>query len=117
MKIAVIGAGSIGSRHARILYELGHEVIVVSSHNKSGNYRTVRDALKQDRYEYIVIASKTSHHKSDLEELSSTGFAGKVLVEKPLFASTAKIQTNEFNLAAVGYNLRRALLRSSTCAA
>ena len=106
MKIAVIGAGSIGSRHARILYELGHEVIVVSSHSESGNYRTIRDALKQDQCEYIVIASKTSQHSSDLKELSSAGFAGKVLVEKPLFASTEKIQTNEFNLAGVGYNLR-----------
>lgn len=106
VKIAVIGAGSIGSRHARILYELGHEVIVVSSHTESGNYRTISDALKQDQYEYIVIASKTSQHSSDLKELSSAGFAGKVLVEKPLFASTEKIQTNEFNLAGVGYNLR-----------
>ena len=106
VKVAVIGAGSIGSRHARILNELGHQVIVVSSHAQFGNHQRIRDALKQDQYEYVVVASKTSQHNSDLKELLSAGFAGKVLVEKPLFASTEKIQTNEFNLAAVGYNLR-----------
>lgn len=110
MKVAVIGAGSIGSRHSRILQNLNHEVVVVSSRvdGQSGNikYKSVSDALKSEQFEYVVVASKTSQHFSDLKQLCNSTFTGRVLIEKPLFTTTEKLVKNNFEFAAVGYNLR-----------
>jgi predicted dehydrogenase len=110
VKIAVIGAGSIGSRHARILQDLKHEVVIVSSHINSqlgtAKYKSISDALKHDQFEYVVVASKTSQHLNDLNELCNAKFAGSVLIEKPLFASSHRVAKNNFEFAGVGYNLR-----------
>ena len=106
MKIAVIGAGSIGSRHVQILRDLRHEVVVVSRQSGAGKYEKISDALKHEKFEYVVIASKTSQHVDDLRELSASKFPGKVLVEKPILNSLKKLPKNSFDFAAVGYNLR-----------
>ena len=106
MKIAIVGAGSIGSRHAQILRDLRHEVVVVSRRSGAGKYEKISNALKHEKFEYVVVASKTSQHFNDLRELSASKFCGKVLVEKPILTSLKKLPKNNFDFAAVGYNLR-----------
>lgn len=107
MKALVVGYGSIGSRHARLLTALGCEVAAVSSRNIDFpvHYRTLADALAWQP-EYVVIANRTSQHYKTLTELAERGFTGTVLVEKPLSHEEDKLPSQEFKRAFVGYNLR-----------
>ena len=106
VKVAVVGAGSIGQRHQRLLQELGHEVVVVSKSSKSAKYKSLTDALTQENFEYVVLASPTSQHFADLRVLIEKNFVGSVLVEKPIFDRSEKLKPNRFKFLAVGYNLR-----------
>ena len=106
VKVAVVGAGSIGQRHQRLLQELGHEVVVVSKSSKSAKYKSLTDALAQENFEYVVLASPTSQHFEDLRVLIERNFIGSVLVEKPIFDRSEKLKPNRFRFLAVGYNLR-----------
>jgi predicted dehydrogenase len=106
VKVAVVGAGSIGQRHQRLIQELGHEVDVISKSSKSAKYKSLSDALAQENFEYVVLASQTSQHFADLSVLIEKNFVGSVLVEKPIFDRSEKLKPNRFKLLAVGYNLR-----------
>ena len=106
MKVAVVGTGSIGQRHQRLLQELGHKVVVISKNSKSMKYKSLTDALAQENFEYVVLASQTSQHFADLSVLVKKNFTGYVLVEKPIFSRPEKLKLNRFKLFAVGYNLR-----------
>ncbi|MFC4161596.1 Gfo/Idh/MocA family protein [Chitinimonas lacunae] len=111
MKALVIGQGSIGQRHARLLGELGLAVATVSGRAEvgPGRYRELSAALDDWQPDYVVVANDTADHASTLNSLA--GFAGLVLVEKPLFAQVAPLPTGLRGF--VGYNLRfHPLLRS-----
>ncbi len=106
MKVAIVGAGSIGLRHRKILDGLNHEVVLISRHDPSAKYKSLDGALVNENFDYVVIASETSRHSDDLNSLINNKFAGRVLVEKPLFAKSSRLQENVFTAAAVGYNMR-----------
>ena len=106
MNVAVVGAGSIGSRHQRILKQLGHQVSVVSANSPDADFRSMSDALERESFDYVVIASQTSQHVIDLSALINNRFSGRVLIEKPLFEKLHTLEDNNFSFAAVGYNLR-----------
>ena len=106
MKVAIVGAGSIGLRHRKILDGLNHEVVLISRHDPSARYKSLDGALVHENFDYVVIASETSRHSDDLNSLVNNKFAGRVLVEKPLFAKKSHMKENVFALGAVGYNLR-----------
>lgn len=101
----VVGLGSIGTRHARVLRELGLRVATVSR-REGGDYGSITQAVAGAHPEYAVIATETARHADDLQELAQAGFHGKVLVEKPLFASPAPPPKYPFSHVSVGYNLR-----------
>ena len=103
----VIGYGSIGQRHARVLENLGFEVAVVSRRG-NGEGRIVYRDIPQELcgFGYAVVANETARHAVSLEELSRMGFRGRVLIEKPLFAVPTALAAYEFEKAGVGYNLR-----------
>ncbi|OIJ16785.1 oxidoreductase [Anaerobacillus alkalilacustris] len=108
MNCIVVGYGSIGQRHARILRELGCRVAVVSKRKIPFpfTYSTIKTALIQEKPDYIILANETFKHYASLKELTNFGFTGIILVEKPLFDMVKKIPKHTFSHAYVGYNLR-----------
>ena len=65
MKVAIVGAGSIGLRHRKILDGLNHEVVLISKHDPSAKYKSLDGALVGENFDYVVIASETSRHSDD----------------------------------------------------
>src|SRR5579871_5307487 len=94
----VIGYGSIGQRHARLLEELGVNTAIVSRRRLDDreSFAGLPEAVSAHKPELVVIANETSEHYSALAELGELGFAGSVLVEKPLFADLRPIPENNF---------------------
>ena len=101
----VIGYGSIGRRHARVLSELGCEVSVVSRRplDDVSRFADIAEAVKKMRPDYAVVANETSAHVAAVGALADAGFRGKLLIEKPLGGA---IRPHGFSLCAVAYNLR-----------
>jgi len=108
VKALVIGYGSIGQRHARILGELGCRVAVVSRRSIpfSPCFSTLKDGLTGWCPDYVVVASRTNEHLKSVQDLARYGFQGRVLMEKPLFDKVSEIPSHVFTHAAVAYNLR-----------
>ena len=104
----VIGFGSIGERHARILCALGCSVSVLSRREIDFPvvFHSIEEALLVAHPDYIVIANETNLHYETLLKLAEIGFKGTVLVEKPLFSNWVKFDSTPFLNVFVGYNLR-----------
>ena len=104
-KALVIGYGSIGRRHARILSEIGCEVAVVSRRTleEFARFADIAEAVEEVKPDYVVVANETSAHVAAVDALAGAGFRGKLLIEKPLGDTVAK---DGFALCAVAYNLR-----------
>jgi predicted dehydrogenase len=108
VKALVIGYGSIGARHARLLGELGCASAVVTRRQVdfSTVYPDIESALCGHRPDYVVVANATKQHHATLASLASAGFSGRVLVEKPLFENLLPLPVSRFQGIYVAYNLR-----------
>ncbi len=108
MKALVIGYGSIGQRHARLLDDADHDVAVVSRRpvDHPERFDTINAAVQAFRPDYAVIASKTVEHRDDIEALSLAGFQGQLLIEKPVYDHGAESPPESFAGIKVAYNLR-----------
>lgn len=108
LKAVVIGYGSIGARHARLLTELGCSTAVVSRRKVDFpvSYPGLIEALATGHPNYIVIANMTNQHHGTLSALAQLGYRGLVLVEKPLFSNWVEITPQPFRETFVAYNLR-----------
>ena len=108
MKALVIGYGSIGQRHARLLGEMGLDVAVVSRRDiEFANVASsIESALRDWQPQYVVIASQTHEHYDDLSRLAANGFNGTLLVEKPLFAVPTEIPRHAFAKVGIAYQMR-----------
>lgn len=104
--VVVVGRGSIGTRHQQVLTELGRDVVMVSRRAGPDCLPDLATALTRHQPDYVVIATETSEHARGLERLAAQDFRGRVLVEKPLFATPTPLPAHHFSALAVGYNLR-----------
>lgn len=102
----VVGQGSIGQRHARLLRDEGCAVSIVSAHEQDA-YQSLDKAFIGKSYDYVVISNETSKHFGTIAELKQLGFRGRLLVEKPIFAvSEGLFDERYFEALRVAYNLR-----------
>lgn len=108
MNVIVIGYGSIGSRHARLLGELGHHVAVVSARPVAvpNLFPDAATAIARHKPEYVVVANATQLHRDTLSTVRGLGYTGKVLIEKPVFDRYESVPAREAHNAFVAYNLR-----------
>ncbi len=108
MRALVIGFGSIGVRHSKILNELGCEVRLVSK-RKSKTYFCYDNFAKANldyKPEYIIVSNSTDKHYNTYLNIKNSEYDGLTLIEKPIFSKIPK----KFNFSAtstfVAYNLR-----------
>lgn len=108
MNVLIIGYGSIGARHARLLAELGCRTAVVSRREVDFpvSYLGLAEALAAESPDYVVIANATDQHHDALLTLARLGYTGSVLVEKPLFNDVVELSSLPFRKVFVAYNLR-----------
>jgi len=104
----VVGFGSIGERHAQVLSGMGLDVGVVSRRQVSGyqGFSGLEAALESLSPAYVVVADETARHGETVRRIGQSGYAGTVLVEKPLLSSPAPLPKSDFAAMAVGYQLR-----------
>lgn len=104
----VVGYGSAGARHVRLLRQMGCRTAVVSGRpvDVEPCYPTVPQALADIQPDYVVVATETSRHLPTLTALADADYRGIVLVEKPLFEQCHTLPDHQFAAAYVGYDLR-----------
>jgi CMP-N,N'-diacetyllegionaminic acid synthase len=109
--VLIIGYGSIGQRHYKILKKLNFfkEIFVLSKRkidtiNKKNLIKNIKD-VKYKNIGYVIIASRTEDHKFYIKEIERNFKNLIVIVEKPLLEKFKNIiaKKNQYH---VGYNLR-----------
>lgn len=100
----IVGYGSIGARHARILESLGCEIGVVSAREDVSypTWKTLGEALAAFEPTHILVAAETSRHVALYRELLS--HPASLLIEKPLFSELEDVPARDD--VYVAYNLR-----------
>tara|TARA_B100000767_G_scaffold275739_1_gene314893 strand:+ start:9513 stop:10412 length:900 start_codon:yes stop_codon:yes gene_type:complete len=107
----IIGYGSIGKRHHKILKKLNYfkKIFIQSKRNllikdKTVLIKNLKEAKDKD-IAYIVVASRTEDHLIHIKEIEKYYKNLNILVEKPIFEKFLNINVKK-NKYFVGYNLR-----------
>tara|TARA_B100001939_G_C16917353_1_gene607574 strand:+ start:580 stop:1473 length:894 start_codon:yes stop_codon:yes gene_type:complete len=109
MIILLVGFGSIGQRHYKILKKLKFlkSTYVLSKQKLPPNIQKCSDLseVRKINPDYVIIASPTNLHYQQLNYINNVLKNKKILVEKPIFHSLIKLKKLN-NKIYVGYNLR-----------
>jgi CMP-N,N'-diacetyllegionaminic acid synthase len=108
VKILLIGFGSIGSRHYKLLNKnLKVKKIDIVSGSKPGalfTHLTELNSAELANYDLFFICSETSLHEKQLQYIDKKVVNKVILIEKPLFSEkSCYVATNR---VLVAYNLR-----------
>ena len=107
-KVLIMGYGSIGQRHTKILSKIvGYKNVFIFSSKKIKKYifsNNLNEALNFNP-DYIVICTPTSDHIKKLKLIEKKLSKKVILVEKPLFSKN-EIFKSKNNKIFVGYNMR-----------
>jgi CMP-N,N'-diacetyllegionaminic acid synthase len=106
LKVLIIGYGSIGQKHAKILKKFNCKIKVLTKQKKIP-YTIINNKSEIIQYnpDYIIISNNTSKHVEYLNFLEKN-FSNKiVLTEKPISDKYKKLKLKN-NKYIVGYNLR-----------
>ena len=107
-KVLIIGFGSIGRRHAKILKKNPNiKKIFVLTNQNCPSYIKIKSLREINKInpDYIIISSETSKHFTQLNYIEKNFKNKIILVEKPLFEKNKKL-TLKNNKVFVGYNMR-----------
>ena len=107
-KVLIIGFGSIGQRHAKLISKVvGIKNVYIYSQKSIRRYKSTRSIIEAFNYnpDYIVICTPTNDHLRKIKLIEKKLVRKEVLVEKPLFSKDEDIipRKNKFY---VGYNMR-----------
>jgi predicted dehydrogenase len=100
MKIAIIGMGSIGKRHAKNLIHSGHEIIIIESDiNKSSRlkqngckvYGSLSDC--EDSFQMAIVCTPTQLHIPIAQSLALRKGIKGIFIEKPLSYNMDGVKT------------------------
>lgn len=92
MRIGLVGCGSIGTRHAKNVKALGHEIVSVdrdATRSRDWNPCYDLEDFAQSRPSAVLICTPASTHADIATALLAVGYSGPLFVEKPL-ALTSK---------------------------
>tara|TARA_B100000029_G_scaffold509799_1_gene599775 strand:+ start:1361 stop:2269 length:909 start_codon:yes stop_codon:yes gene_type:complete len=107
-KVLIIGFGSIGKRHAKILKKFKNiSKIYILTKQNCNTYNKIKNISEVNKInpDYILICSRTSDHFKYLSYLEKKMNNKIILVEKPLFKNYKNFKIKK-NKVFVGYNLR-----------
>jgi predicted dehydrogenase len=106
--VLIIGYGSIGKRHAKILSKFNDisriYVLTKQTCKKFYKIKTLSE-IKKINPDYFIIASRTSDHLKHLSYLEKNFKRKVILVEKPIFEKFKRLRIHH-NKVFIGYNLR-----------
>lgn len=105
-RVIVVGLGSIGRRHARILAELGVEVALVSRRPGEAPYGSVETAVRALPASMLLIATETGDHAGSVQRARAAGHRGPVIVEKPVCSTREELTAFSGASGWTAYNLR-----------
>ena len=108
MRVLVVGYGSIGSRHARLLEEQGHDVHCVTRNDACPfpAHAGLEEGLAAFEPDCAIVSNETAAHLPALETILGAGFSGPILMEKPLFQTVPDSLPQVPDTVFTAYNLR-----------
>ena len=109
IKVLIIGSGSIARKHYDVLINFKSiNEIKFFSNRKNYNYKKIssKKEILDFNPDYIIICTETHKHYEDLKKINNLFTNKKILVEKPLFNKSKKIDFKIKNKIFVGYQLR-----------
>lgn len=89
MNVLIIGNGSIGKQHVSALLNLGVKPIVYTQFpDVNSNVKYIKSLNEINDVDIAIICSPTYRHLPDFKRITSKFKLSKVLIEKPVAAST-----------------------------